>query len=261
MNAMNASELFHLMLTDVQCSKFTRQVTATHSPAQQLLCEAPLARCYVLCNPLHNVMDFREIDRRWAVANTLHFFAATENAAVLPRYNKHAGRFLTGDRWIGAYGVPAMPQIRCCIEHLRQYPDSRRAIVTMPGLIAGEDINRPACWNMLHFIADHNGLNLIVYQRSLHLTRVAPYDCVVLTNILAFAATLLNVQLGGLIWMLGNVHCELPCKWTVGQRHRSWILPATELLADPSSCYQALEEGTNYGLQADAEGAPAMAGS
>ena len=135
-----------------------------------------------------------------------------------------------------------MPQIEVCIRMLSQSLGTRRAVVSMGGL-EFQDINRPSCWSFLHFLHQGDGLHLLVYQRSLNLVGVMPYDCVVLSNVLLYAVEKLRVRVGSLHWIIGSLHAP------VGAEHRpsesgvdSIIYPAA-VLSDPQLCMRMLEEG------------------
>jgi thymidylate synthase len=262
MSCANASELFHEMLYDIQRAKLTREVSDSASPAKQLLHEAE-PRLYRLDHPQHNVMDFREIDTKWAVANVLHIFSATEFADPLLKYNKDAKRFLaeqpcpeclgmlgtencktcnkTGATWMwnDAYGFFAVPSLKVAVDTLKEHPDSRRAVVTMPDIKAGSRLHQPACWNKMQLLKQRGVLNLLVSQRSLHLTRVGPYDCILFTNTLLWAAAVTGIPPGSLYWFSACTHCSLPQECFTGQRNRSLVLPA-EILSDPKACWDAL---------------------
>lgn len=266
MRAANATELYLFMWDDVDKS-VTR--VAVDGAQHKETWEAPLMQCYTLINPTHNLVGCRQIDERWAWASTLHFFASTERAGPLLRYNKHAERFLAftlrcadgrvghlsdsvcqvcGDfgekhsaeyMWLGAYGAHAMPQINRCIEKLKAYPTSRRAVVNMAGLDI-EDINRPHCWTALQFLQCRGELELLVFQRSLSLS-VMPYDLVNLTNILHYVAHAVGMPTGALHWAVGSLHCvpiEAPMEHN--PRHRGLLLDPI-ILADPARCYRELE--------------------
>ncbi len=242
----NANELYNEMAQDIESNLIQRQVGGS-SPAQCVMYEALPGRSYVLRSPCFNVIGGYPLHVPWAIANVLHFFADTEEAGCLRRYNKHADRFLTGDKWIGAYGYQIIDGIRACIELLRVDPDSRRAVACMSGLewLRDElDINVPACWTAWHFQKQRGVLDLLVYQRSLSL-KVMPYDCILLTNILEFVTQATNQAIGSLRWFVGNLHTpELTIAKPNGERNRSLMLPY-EVLSNPFSCSRALdcEEG------------------
>src|SRR5690348_13343600 len=103
------------MVSDAMSADFRRTVTDSMSPNRDDTVEGLPFRTYRLDTVESNVVTVRDIDRRWAYANLLHFFARTEDASDLLKYNRHARRFLTGGRWTGAYGAIAMPQIGDCL--------------------------------------------------------------------------------------------------------------------------------------------------
>lgn len=236
--AANASELYHEMRASIGI--FIRTTTDLASPMKQPVQEAPVGRSFKLNSILHNVTDFRSLDLRWAYANVLHFFAGTEEAAPLVKYNKEAARFLTGGRWLGAYGAIAMPQIGQCVDLLRVSPDTRRAIVSMGGFCEEPDQNRPACWSFLHFLKQDE-LHMVVYQRSLHLSRVMPYDCILLTNILNYVAFLSGMKPGTLTWVIGSLHDSPGDLYRTAQRNITALLP-TSILMSSETCYKLLEQ-------------------
>lgn len=200
----NASEMFSAMHSDIYDYNYKRVSGDTVSPTQYITVEAEPGRSYVLRNTSHNLVTNCALDMRWACANLLHFFSDTEDAEPLLMYNKNAARFLTGTKWIGAYGAIAMPQVWRCIRLLEGSITSRRAIISM-GDGSIHDINRPACWSFVQFLASRKGLDMIVYQRSLLLS-LMPYDCIVLTNMLQFVAKQCNIEPGRLRWSFGSLH-------------------------------------------------------
>jgi hypothetical protein len=237
----NATEMFLAMQRTVAESPHTRQVAAPQSPQRKLTLEAPCGKTFKLLYPRFNVVGARSFDMKWAIANLLHFFAATEGAEPLHRYNPQAGRFLEHDRWIGAYGAIAMPQIEDCIRELRIDPDSRRAIVSMGGPTPS-DLHRPACWSMLHFLKQDGLLHLLVYQRSLNLHGVMPYDCIVLTNVLNHVAHHADLPLGHLQWTCGSLHYPQDSQPRPGTSHRFATIVLEPRWAIPANAWRVLEE-------------------
>lgn len=237
----NATELFIAMKSAVDSEAAER--TTSDGPQASLTLEAKPGCSFVLRSPDHNVPACKSVDLRWAAVNTLHFFAATEDASTLLQYNEHARRFLTGDRWLGAYGVKAVPQLELCVRKLKADPHSRRAIVNMEGL-ENEDINRPHCWSCLHFLTYRGRLDMLVYQRSLNLFGVMPYDCVVLTNVHRHVAHSAGVPVGNLRWTVGSLH--YPAGQTVDNAPRQrnlGVLVPYDVMASPTECLRLLRDG------------------
>lgn len=242
MNACaNATELYITMHEAIQKERWERTCTDPESPQTAPTIEARPGCTFELRAPRNNVQICVPMDFRWAIANTLHFFAATEEAEMLENYNRHAKRFVIEGKWLGAYGAIAMPQVQECIARLKQYPTTRRAVVSM-GAYSPQDINRPACWSFLQFLSGRNGLNMLVYQRSLHLTKVMPYDLVVLSNLHMRVATEVGQPAGSLIWTVGSLHAvELPAPVYAGQRNMS-----IQVTADAATCLAALRDPQQY---------------
>lgn len=243
--AENASELYYEMARKVGVD--TRTVTDPTSPAGYPVFEAKPGCSFELCRPIYNVPDFRKLNMAWAAANVLHFFAATDRADPLPKYNSEAHRFMTGNNLVGAYGTIAVPQMHRCMDLMRQHPHTRRAIVSM-GPLLWQDANQPSCWSFLQFLLFRGELCLSVYQRSLMLDRVMPYDCILLTNVLNYAAQELRLPMGSLHWCIGSLHNSRP-KHEPNDcgRHVSMMLPH-RLLSSPSACFDALERPSEYDL-------------
>jgi hypothetical protein len=202
------------------------------------------------------VVGSRSVDLRWAVANVLYFFSGTEDAEVLLQYNRHACKYLCNGIWHGAYGAVAMPQVHECVSILRGDLGSRRAVVSMGDCLT-RDINRPACWSLLHFLMCDR-LELLVYQRSLSLS-VAPYDCVLLCGVLLHVAAELGQQPGALRWCIGSLHASavppqpehrpvpsvvLPLELTRSSALCSAALCDPSLLSEPYSGYMRKEART-----------------
>jgi hypothetical protein len=204
----------------------------------------------VLHTPHYNLIDVRPVNRMWAIAYTLHFFTGVEDAEVLLKYNPLASQFLHNGKLKGAYGAMAMPQLRRCIAHLSKHRQSRRAVVQFGELPEHTDINRPACITSLHFMLHSGALCMHVYQRSLNLYGVMPYDCILLSNIHAWVASQLYELIGRLVWTVGSLHAkdgDRAGEPSMEGRHRSLLLP-TELLSDGATCVAALENPVAYGL-------------
>lgn len=237
----SASELYSAMLAAIEDCDCVRQSADPESPMQNPTREATFSSTFMLEKPWLNVPQNRPIDVKWAAANVLHFFARTEDAGILRKYNKYADRFLTGDKLLGAYGPIAVPQIERCIDLLTGSLYSRRAVVSM-GELGTQDINRPPCWSLLHFLYQDYKLHMAVYQRSLNLTGVMPYDCVLLTNVLFYAAHRLNVVVGYLYWTVGSLHAagQVP---ELKRNTVSSVVYSAETLRDPRLCMELLEAG------------------
>lgn len=236
-----ATDLFLDMHAAVLSYKLVRVTEDPVSPGGGTWVEAAPFSKFTLSDACENAVECRKFDRRWAIANALHFFSATEEADVLRQYNERADRFLTGAKWVGAYGAIAVPQIARCIGQLRQHPATRRAIVSMGELPEAPDINRPACWSFLHFMLGTAGLEMHVYQRSLSLFGVMPYDVVVLSNVQRFVAGAISAPCGTLHWTVGSLHCRVgdAVDGKAESCGGSLLLPY-ELMACPLACTAAL---------------------
>lgn len=245
---MNATNLFHEMYEAIAQSPRLRKTGDLMSPQKNETVEAAPFLKFIMRDVANNVVRVRPLNELWAAANTFHFFANTEYAAPLRKYNaRECDRFLTGDQWKGAYGAIAMGQIGWCYDKLNADTTSRRAFVSM-GEMLPEDINRPACWNNLHFMVVDGKLSMHVYQRSLNLWNVMPYDCIVLTNILSMLAHKLDLPIGELHWTVGSLHMM-----TGTTRSFEGITDAREsmlfnprLLDDPMACRAALEHVQDF---------------
>lgn len=233
---MSPFDVYGAMLYAICNHDERRTVTDPTSPRQSVTVEAEFAAQFTVSDVCGSLPD---CDRRWAIANLLHFFAGTEEAGILRKYNEHASKFLVGDRWPGAYGATCVPQVRACIDLLRRHPDTRRAIVTMGSVLDPHTVNTPQCWNLLHFQATDGVLSAAVYQRSLSL-RVMPYDAVVLTNVLRYVAALAGLSVGSLVWIIGNLHRD---ESDAGTRlYMEPILPPIDLLSRERRCWEYLHE-------------------
>lgn len=242
--AANASELYIEMRDAVESNRFLRTSSDAMSPQQDATIEAEPGRSFTLRNPHFNIADLRRPDMLWAAANVLHFFADTEDASELHRYNAHAERFAPGGVWKGAYGAIAMGQIRNCIDLLTLSPQSRRAIVSMGPYESDPDLNRPACISHLQFLSSRHGLDMVCYQRSLNLYSVFAYDCILLTNILRFVAQRTQLNVGSLHWSFGSLHMRLGMPHgPSGPRNLGLLLPSG-VLADPQHCRELLATPT-----------------
>lgn len=249
----DANDVFSDMLTAIDDFHCERRADDPASPQQGLTLEALPGQTFDMGALDRNVVTVRDIDLRWAAANALHFFARTERAGPLLKYNKHAEKFLTkyehGWMWHGAYGAIAMPQVRSCVELLRQHRQSRRAVVSMGGLShSRNDVNSPACWSFIHFLVQGDCLHTMVYQRSLNLWSVMPYDCVVLTNLARHVCLELGLDFGKAIlsWTVGSLHVVAMRGFASDHgpvMHNSVYKPTGSLLLsnyDPDWCYQEL---------------------
>lgn len=243
--AANASELFHEMLDRVERHSHARRSFDVTSPCDVDTVEAAPGCVFNVQAPMHNLVDCRPVDPRWAGANVLHFFTGSEEAGALRYYNRYADKFLVGDTWRGAYGAAALDQLKGCVKLLRRSPDSRRAIITMPGYDEeNEDVNRPACWTSLHLLRYRGTLDLLVYQRSLNLIGVMPYDAILLSNVLLYASHFVGMPSGVLRWCVGSLHRKLGDRvdLVAGRRNLGLIYPPA-LLDDATECARLLKIG------------------
>ncbi len=246
MRTYDATSLMEAMHRAVLDGGFERRSSDEASPQKAATQEAEPGRSFDVTCPLRNIPQQRQVDLRWALANTLHFFSAREDAKPLFRYCKQAARFLDADgRWDGAYGAIAVPQLRACVELLHRGPFSRRAVVSMGGPELST-LHRPACWNFLHLLRCGPRLDLLVYQRSLNLFGVMPYDLVVLSNVMRWAAAEVGATVGCLRWTVGSLHTvgEAPSQGSWGQPTELLIPPA--LLGDADACWASLEDETLF---------------
>lgn len=240
--AETANGAFLDMVRDIRALGRPRTSADPTSPARNPTVEGPPGRTYTIEDPYSNLVKDKSVDLRWAVANVLHFFAATEEADFLPRYNGRADKFLTDGRWVGAYGAIAVPQMHRCRSILSADPESRRAVVMMAG--AEElDVNRPSCPSVYHFLRYKDRLHLLVYQRSLNVTGVMPYDAVLYTNMLLVMASWLGWMPGALHWTVGSLHMPASGHESSPRAvHKpSVVLPVT-LLGSPVSCLTMLKD-------------------
>lgn len=235
---MSASRLFDQMVQAVNTHAYERQSTDPHSPQQQLTFEAEPTQRFVLPPCFDNVIEQRPVNTPWATANILHFFADTEDAAPLKKYNKYAERFAPNGKWVGAYGRIAMRQLRDCVLTLTRSPQSRRAFVSM-GEAQPVDLNRPCCWSYLGFLIQDGVLHMSVHQRSLNLFGVMAYDCTLLTNIHAWMAYMLECSSGPLTWVVDSLHYVQGDMATRQPPQPGLWLPL-DVLSEPEVCWDWL---------------------
>lgn len=231
------------MYEDIQRHCHIRSSVDSTSPRQGKVYEALMYSSYRITEPLDNAPNVA-FDRRWAIANVLHFFCGTERAEPLLQYNeREAKKFLTpypstGEYiWHGAYGARAMPRLRGCIQLLNYDRDTRRAIVGMHNNVDYRTINTPHCWSLLQFLSDGEKLHMGVSQRSLSM-RVMPYDAVLLSNILCYVADHTQHVVGSIAWTVGSLHAT---DVTVpGYALQSPIHLPMEVLDNPAVCWNLL---------------------
>ena len=246
--ARYATGLWVEMMDEVHRCKRARVAEDSCSPMREATLEAEPGRSFRLEDVRANLPAQRRVNTAWAVANVLHFFAATEEAEPLRRCNPHAERFLTGNRWVGAYGAAARPQLDRCVELLRKHPSTRRAVVCMPGLGEEQDVNRPACWCSLHLLDAGGQLDLLVYQRSLNVYGVMAYDCSLLCNILMFVAEEVGAPVGCLRWTVGSLHTVPGSRASEGRYGTpdGGVRVPNSVLRDPAACWTELVSGANF---------------
>jgi thymidylate synthase len=225
---MKAGALKNAMYKAINTCYLMRKSTDIESPMQECTYEA-IGQSFVLDELEWNVPG--DVKLQWALANILHFFAETEEAEVLQRYNQRAHKFLDADHLKGAYGPILMPQLRACRSRLKENFSTRRAVAYMHTQTP-ENINIPACWTSLHFLSSAKSLDLLVYQRSMNMA-VMPYDCSLLTNILNW----ITDKPGVLRWFIGSLHSEKIIKDK--DLSTSLIVPR-EILDDGALCFRAL---------------------
>lgn len=244
----DVTDMFGTMLNQINRGMIPRKSEDASSPQQKETLEAEPFQKFILGDIAQNFVRSKPIDELWAAANVFHFFADTEDARELQKYNpEQCKKFLTTDgQWIGAYGAIAMRQIWWCVEKLKANRHTRRAFVSM-GEMFPEDVNRPSCWNNIHFLYSETELHMHVYQRSLNVWGVMPYDCLVLTNILNFVAAQTGLNAGELHWTVGSLHVVPGFEIKFGYKNdRKSMMFAPNLLADPTKCLKALENVKEY---------------
>lgn len=243
----NATELFSEMYSAIVHSPVERHSSDGITPRPDCTYEAyPPCQSFSLTNIFHNLVTQRQVDQRWAIANVLHFFTGTDRAGSLYKYNRYAEKFLTGDRWIGAYGNLALGQLIEASYLLQRSPSTRRAYVCM-GNTTYHDMNQPPCWNTLHFLMVGRVLELCVYQRSLYLHGVMPYDCILLCNILNWMSHATGTTPGALRWCVGSLHMrQSDVQLEKGEDVTSGILVPAEVLDCPNRCEATLNGHGDY---------------
>jgi thymidylate synthase len=238
---MNMSSVYISMLHAVTDSSRTRKSADPMSPCQQEVHEASPGQTFHAIAPLINVVDTRSFDLRWAVANVLHFFAETEEANVLSKYNANASKFLdaSGRFLDGAYGPIALSQLRKCVERLKACASSRRAIVYMD-TDTPENVNVPSCWSFFQFLVQGSILHMCFTQRSLSLA-VMPYDAILLTNILHWVGSQLELPLYAMHWNVGSLHGDAGKQAARASVPLQLLLPSA-LLSNPRQCLDELHD-------------------
>lgn len=244
--AANATELYIEMLAAIDRGNSMRLVTDDFSPAKRESREARSGQLFSLENTLHSVVACYPTDLRWAIANVLHFFARTEQAEVLMRYNAQAHRFLTDGQFRGAYGAYAMPAVIAVLGRMLSSMSTRRAVVYMGDAAEEHTINVPRCWTALQFLVQNGKLDMLCFQRSLSLG-VMPYDCALLCAVHLYACDALGMTPGALRWSIGSLHYLLPKPeaHSSGPRNLALHFPY-ELLNDSAKCMQFLEFPANF---------------
>jgi hypothetical protein len=237
--ALDAQNLFLEMNAAISEFGFIRESGDPESPMKDATVEAAPWSSFVLRSPRDNAPNFRKLNWRWAVAHILHFFTGSEDARTLKRYNPIADRFLSNGYWLGAYGHNCLWQIQTCIEILKNSPSTRRAIVTQ-GDLGFQDANRPACWNLLHFLVVRRALHMHVSQRSLNLFGVYPYDVTLLTNILLHVSTQTGIEAGFMHWTIGSLHKKPSDEAKRVEGCTNLVLPSC-VLANTHECHRWLE--------------------
>lgn len=242
--AETATELFLEMERAIAACGEHRESDDPASPMRDATVEAEPGSAFKLWNPQFCIVGCKQIDLRWACANVLHFFAETEEGDVLRQYNVQAARFLDRRGYLrGAYGPIVLHQVERCLSLLQEHPSTRRAVATMGELPPELDINRPPCWTSLHFLTVRGKLDMVVYQRSLNLNGVMPYDCILLCTLLRYAAWRIGVPHGVLRWAIGSLHNRVGPPYAKHEANRYAELPFDmEMLQDPELCMLALQE-------------------
>jgi hypothetical protein len=117
----------------------------------------------------------------------------------------------------------------------------------MEDIRRGESINRPSCWNSLHFLESVHGLDLLVYQRSLNLNGVMPYDLVALTNLQMYVAKAVNSAPGHFHWFIGSLHATAEFVRST-YTHDGGIVVPYEIADNPSLCYSTLDSEDRFNV-------------
>jgi thymidylate synthase len=241
--AKNADELMTKMLNAIKKARRVRQVVDPKSPKPGSVVESCF-KGFTLEDASLNVVTIKSIDLKWAVANTLHFMTGSEDAAILRKYNPHCDRFLDRDRFNGAYGAVGKSQVLYCIELINKDRHTRRASVTIQKEDAHvkANINIPPCPLCFHFMSNGSRLDMAVYQRSLNVWGVMPYDLLQFTNILSYVCAYTDFVIGSLHWFVGSLHVDAVTETRDSKGLKSLLIPpltlfnARQALNDPKFC-------------------------
>ncbi len=214
MAAANATELYIEMVYAIKQCPSLRTATDPSSPCRVEIIEASPGKAFSLRSVEHNLVMCVPVSVVRAKAMVLHLFANTELATPMikiPEAMTSLSKVCNRYYWRGAYGPIIMPQIVKCVKLLREYPNTRRAVVSM---LDGRphSINRPACISCLQFTRYQEELHLVVSQRALRLDMM-PYDCVILTEILRYVSKIIDTPSGALHWYVGNLHAANTSGW------------------------------------------------
>lgn len=175
------------------------------------------------------INDVRRISPFYACAEMIWYLCMDNNTSFLqlfaPSYNKYTedgihafGAY--GHRWSNslAYSVLSagkdpgfFNQLETAVSILRNFPDSRQAIVSMwdsGDLIHAERLDKKdlPCTLNLQFLLRNDKLNLVTFMRSNDVWLGLPYDSFCFTTLQRMVAEKLGVEVGKYVHNVGSMH-------------------------------------------------------
>ncbi len=160
----------------------------------------------------------RRLSPSYACAEYLWYMSLTDDIEMILAYAPQYHKFAEGDVAHGAYGARLRDNVRSpknqlelVIEHLRQDPDSRQAIVTFWNAndllrAIAKDAKDIPCTLSLQFLVRENKLHMITTMRSNDAWLGLPYDVFAFTCLQRLVADTLGREYGTYTHQAGSMH-------------------------------------------------------
>lgn len=182
----------------------------------------------------------RKFDIRYALAELIWYLSGSNDGEMIKHYAPRYAEFLEEDGTAhGGYGPRIVDQVPKIIEHLREHPNSRRAIVNLWN--PETDLNQHGkkdlpCTLTWSFYVRLGRIFMVTNMRSNDLWLGTPYDVFCFTSIQQMIANSLKINFGTYTHQVGSLHLYEKNWNSAGQAiwdrdaevdSKRWIFPCT----------------------------------
>lgn len=167
-----------------------------------------LGPTFVLKDARANIITIpqRRLNYAFSVAEWLWMLLGRRDVATIGYFNKNIAQFSDdGETFAGAYGPKFVAQVDYVVDVLRRDPDTRQALVTFWKPAPGPSKDVPCTVSIQFFIRDGR-LHAHGYMRSNDVWLGFPYDLFNFTQLQAYVAALVGVDVGAYRHTVGSFH-------------------------------------------------------